>query len=252
MSSNPFSLEGKTVLITGASSGIGRSTAIECSKLGASVIITGRNSERLNETFEALKKGAVHKQIIGDLINNGDLENLVNQIPEIDGLVNNAGIVKLIPVSFYTSEELERIYKLNVFAPMILLNQLLKKKKLRKKSSIVFTSSISGVFRVTPGNGIYAASKNSLDAFMRISALELAPKGIRCNSVNPGMVETNITNLNGKLTEEQYKLDIQEYPLKRYGKPEDVAYAIIYLLSDASSWVTGSTIKIDGGRTLNN
>lgn len=248
---NPFTLEGKTVLITGASSGIGRSTAIECSNLGATVIITGRNSERLNKTFEALSKGPDHKQIIGDLVNVEDLENLVNQIPEIDGLVNNAGIVKLIPVSFYTLEELDRIYRLNVFAPMILLKQLLKKKKLRKNSSVVFTSSISGVFRVSPGNGIYAASKNSIDAFMRISALELAPKGIRCNSVNPGMVETNIKDLNGELTEEQYNLDIQKYPLKRYGKPEDVAYAIIYLLSDASSWVTGSTIKVDGGRTIN-
>lgn len=251
MSFNPFSLEGKTILITGASSGIGRSTAIECSKLGATIVITGRNKDRLNDTFEALMKGANHIQITGDLTKEEDIVSIVNSIPEINGFVNNAGIVKLVPVSFYTSDEIERIHKINVIAPMILLKQLLKKKKLAKNSSVVFTSSISGVFRVSPGNGIYASSKNALDAFMRISALELAPKGIRCNSVNPGMVETNIKDLDGKLTEEQYNADIQKYPLKRYGRPEDVAYSIIYLLSDASSWVTGSTIKIDGGRTIN-
>lgn len=251
MSFNPFSLERKTILITGASSGIGRSTAIECSKLGATIVITGRNKDRLNDTFEALMKGANHIQITGDLTKEEDIVSIVNSIPEINGFVNNAGIVKLVPVSFYTSDEIERIHKINVIAPMILLKQLLKKKKLAKNSSVVFTSSISGIFRVSPGNGIYASSKNALDAFMRISALELAPKGIRCNSVNPGMVETNIKDLDGKLTEEQYNADIQKYPLKRYGRPEDVAYSIIYLLSDASSWVTGSTIKIDGGRTIN-
>ena len=251
MKLNPFSLEGKTVLVTGASSGIGRSTAIECSKLGATVIITGRNKERLNETFTALMKGSDHLQIIADLTHDEGLNNLVKSLPEIDGLVNNAGIVKLSPVSFYTSEKIDQIYKINVVAPIILLKQLIKNKKLRNNSSVVFTSSISGVYRVLPGNGIYASSKNALDAFMRTSALELATKGIRCNSINPGMVETNIRNLDGELTEEQYSLDIQKYPLKRYGRPEEIAYAIIYFLSDASSWVTGSTLKVDGGRTLN-
>ena len=251
MSYNPYSLENRTILITGASSGIGRAVAIECSKMGATVIITGRNKERLNETFSNLEKGREHMQIVADLTLEDDIDNLIFHIPEIDGCVNNAGIVKLVPINFYTSEEIDKIFKVNVIAPMILIKQLIKKKKIKKNSSIVFTSSISGVYRVSPGNGIYASSKNALDAFMRISALELAAKSIRCNSVNPGMVETGITDLNGELTAEQYEADKQKYPLKRYGNPKDVAYAIIFLLSEASSWITGTEIKIDGGRTIN-
>lgn len=247
---NPFTLQGKTILITGASSGIGKTTAIECSKLGANVIITGRVEVRLNETLEELSvNDNTHQKIVADLTDENALEQLVQSLPALDGCVNNAGVVGLVPTSFLTMEKIAKMQQINLNVPMLLTKLLTKKKKLNNPSSIVFTSSVAGVYRVSMGNAIYATTKCGIDAFMRTAALELASKGIRCNSVNPAMVETRILN-RGQLTPEQYELDRQRYPLKRYGKPEDVAWAIIYLLSDASSWVTGTSLKLDGGMTL--
>lgn len=247
---NPFTLQGKTILITGASSGIGKTTAIECSKLGANVIITGRDEVRLNETLEELSvNDNTHQKIVADLTDENALEQLVQSLPALDGCVNNAGVVGLVPTSFLTMEKIAKMQQINLNVPMLLTKLLTKKKKLNNPSSIVFTSSVAGVYRVSMGNAIYATTKCGIDAFMRTAALELASKGIRCNSVNPAMVETRILN-RGQLTPEQYELDRQRYPLKRYGKPEDVAWAIIYLLSDASSWVTGTSLKLDGGMTL--
>ena len=247
---NPFSLIGKTILVTGASSGIGRATAIECSKMGASVIITGRDEERLNETLNTLTPNPTpHIKIIADLIKEEDLEYLVKELPLLDGCVNNAGVVGLVPTPFLSIDKIAKMQQINLNVPMMLTKLLVKKKKLKNPSSIVFTSSVAGVFRVSMGNAIYATTKCGIDAFMRTAALELAAKGIRCNSVNPAMVETRILN-RGQLTPEQYELDRQRYPLKRYGKPEDVAWGIIYLLSDASSWITGTALKMDGGMTL--
>lgn len=247
---NPYSLQGKTILITGASSGIGKTTAIECSKLGANVIITGRDEVRLNETLEELSvNDNTHQKIVADLTDENALEQLVQSLPALDGCVNNAGVVGLVPTSFLTMEKIAKMQQINLNVPMLLTKLLTKKKKMNNPSSIVFTSSVAGVYRVSMGNAIYATTKCGIDAFMRTAALELASKGIRCNSVNPAMVETRILN-RGQLTPEQYELDRQRYPLKRYGKPEDVAWAIIYLLSDASSWVTGTSLKLDGGMTL--
>ena len=246
---NPFSLEGKTILVTGASSGIGRTTAIECSKMGAKVIITARNAQRLSETFSELQ-GEGHQQIIADLADTTSIENLVSQIDKIDGVVSNAGIANTEPIAFYKEEELETIFKTNTFSMMMLTKFLLKKKKLNKPASIVYTASIGNVYSAGVANGIYGASKCAIDGFMRTAAVELAPKGIRCNSVNPGMVETNIMTDNSRISAEQFEEDKKKYPLGRYGKPEDVAWAIIYLLSDASSWVTGTALKLDGGVTI--
>ena len=251
MSYNPYSLDGKTILVTGASSGIGKATAIECSKLGARVIITGRNEERLNETYLSLEGTTRdHIQIIADLSIEEQIRSLVNQLPKLDGCVNNAGVVKLRPTQFISQEEISSMQQINLIAPILLTKYLVRQKLLNNPSSIVFTSSVSGVYSISLGNGMYATTKCGVDAFMRTSALELAPKGIRCNSVNPGMVETNLINL-GQLTPEQFDLDRKRYPLGRYGIPKDIALAIIYLLSDASAWVTGTAFKIDGGMTLN-
>lgn len=250
MLNNPFLLTGKTILVTGASSGIGQATAILCSRLEATVIITARNAERLNETFELLEnRNLEHKQILADITNEEEIKNLVEQLPRLDGLVNNAGIVKTLPVAFYTKEAIDEIFNVNIFAPMLLTKLVVKRKKMNKLSSIVFTSSVGGVFTVSMGNGIYSASKCAIDGYMKTAALELASKGIRCNSVNPGMVETKLIT-GGAIGEEQLKTDQANYPLGRFGRPEDIAAAIVFLLSDGASWITGTALKIDGGLTL--
>lgn len=244
---NPYSLEGKTILITGASSGIGMATAIECSKLGARVVITGRNQERLQNTFNQLV-GDGHMQVIADLTSQEDIDAMVKTLPAIDGLVNNAGLGRNKPVNFIKQEDLDYVYSANLFAPILLTKALLKKKLIGKGGSIVFTSSISS-YLSTPGIAMYASSKAAIASYMRACAVELGDKGIRANAVHPGMVETKLIS-SGTYTDEDMDRDKQLYALKRYGKPEEIAWAIIYLLSDASAWMTGTSLIIDGGRLL--
>ena len=246
---NPFSLEGKTILVTGASSGIGRATAIECARLGATLILTGRNVQNLHETFQALEGGREHRVIAADLSDEEECDGLVTSLPMLDGFVCNAGIGKMLPVQFYSSDILEEVFGVNVFAPMLLIKLLVRKKKMKNPSSVVFTASISAYGNVAPANGIYGASKSALSTYMKYAALELAGKGIRCNAVHPGRIQTPLIE-NRLLTAEDLAKDVDAYPLKRYGKPEEVAHAIIYLLSDASSWITGTNLVIDGGRSL--
>lgn len=248
---NPFSIEGKTILVTGASSGIGKQTAIECSRMGANVIITARNEERLKATLNALSNdnGQKHQMLIADLANEEGINSLVEQLPALNGVSLNAGIVKTLPVKFINSKDLEQVLNTNMIGPILLTQKLLKKKKIGKGSSVVFTSSIGGVLISTIGNTMYGVSKGGLNAFMKGLALEMAHKGVRSNSVNPGFVDTNILAA-GTITEEDLKKNMAHYPLGRFGKPDDIAHAIIYLLSDASAWVTGHTLVVDGGVTL--
>lgn len=245
---NPFSLEGKTILVTGASSGIGRATAIACSQMGAVVVVTGRNESRLLETLDALE-GSGHQMIVADIANDNQIDYLVDQIPAINGLVNNAGITETCPTQFIKRDKLNRVMEVNTIAPILLTQRILKKKKLGKGGSIVFTCSISGTCVCVGGNVLYSASKGAIHGFMKNAALDLAHKGIRVNDVCPGMIDTHILDA-GTISEEQLEIEAQRYPMKRFGKPEEVAYGIIYLLSDASSFVTGSSIVIDGGFTL--
>lgn len=249
MSYNPFSLAGKTILITGASSGIGRTTAVECSKMGAKVVITGRNERRLQETFEQLE-GDGHMQIVADLATSEGIASLVEKMPVVNGCVNNAGYNVMQLISFIKEEDADTIFKVNALAPIMLTSLMVKKKKLQKEGSIVFTSSIAGLGICTPGNSLYSATKGALTSFMKNAAIDLAQKKIRCNAVLPGMIETPLKAGKSLITEEQWEANRQLYPLKRFGIPEDVAYGIIYLLSDASAWVTGTELVIDGGRKL--
>lgn len=246
---NPFFLQGKTILVTGASSGIGATTAVECSKMGAIVIVTGRNEERLKQTFDHLDTsfGANHLMMIADLTDEASLNSIVEQIDILDGVVNNAGVNRVKPVTFIKQDDLDYVFQINTWAAVNLTRLLCKKKKLRKNGSIVFTSSVSAFFNA-PGRALYAGSKAALTAFMRSFAIELADKGIRANAVHPGLVETKLIAEN--LTEEELRNNLKEYPLNRFGKPEDVAWAIIYLLSDASTWVTGTSLIVDGGFML--
>ena len=245
---NPFSLSGKTILVTGASSGIGQTTAIECSKLGAKLVITGRNAERLQETMNKLE-GEGHKQVLAELTSPDDMFKLVDVCDDLNGLVLCAGRPMTAPFPFSTREKFDEVFAINYFAPVELLRILVKGKKLVKPSSVVFVASIGGVTGFSMGNSIYGATKASIVSTMKFCAKELAPKKIRVNSVNPAMVRTKLI-AGGAITEEQYQKDVLTYPLKRYGEPIDIAHGIIYLLSDASSWVTGHSLVIDGGVTI--
>lgn len=245
---NPYSLEGKTILITGASSGIGKATAIECSRLGAKCVITGRNVDRLNDTFFQLE-GEGHQQIIADLAIQEGIDAIVEAAPVLDGLVANAGYTHTSPISFIKEEPLKGVLQVNTISSILLLKSLLKKKKLIKGSSVVYTCSLAGLGRVSVGNSMYAASKGAIHAFAKAAANELAEKMIRVNTVCPAMVDTGILDA-GIITQEQLEANKLQYPLKRYGRPEEIAWAIIYLLSNAAEWVTGIDIIIDGGKSL--
>lgn len=250
MGSYPFLLTGKSILITGGAGGIGSAVAKTCVTLGARVVLTDIREDALKMAVASLPEnhtGEPNLCFTADLTDAEQLASLVDFCPLIDGLVCNAGVMKLTLTQFITEEELTRIQKINLNAPILLTRSLLKKKKVKKGGSIVFTASAAGVYRVSPGNGIYATTKCGIDAFMRTVALEFGPKGIRCNSVNPGMVETALI---GSFTEEQKEKERQNYPLRRFAQPEDIAYGIAYLLSDAASFVTGTALKIDGGMTL--
>lgn len=246
---NPFSLEGKTILITGAAGGIGRATAIECAKLGAGLILTDINEEGLKATLEQLESPHKHCYVVANLTVDEEIDRLVDEIEKLDGFVSNAGVTKPALVKFINREDLDRIMSINAMAPMFLTQRLLKKKKFAKWASIVFTVSIGGVYTTAIANAMYGSSKGALQVFMKNVALESAVNGIRCNSVNPGMINTGLLKP-GTYSEEDRKRDIQTYPMKRYGEPREVALGIVYLLSDASSFVTGHSLIIDGGKTL--
>lgn len=248
MSYNPFSLEGKTILVTGASSGIGQATAIECSKMGAKVIIVGRDQLRLQETFSQLD-GDGHLQLIVELTNQNDLEAMITSLPRLDGVVLCAGIGITKLMLFSDKNDFEKVFNVNFYSSIELLRLLVKKKKINKDSSAVFVSSVGGNWSFNPGNGVYGTSKAALNSAMKFFALEFAPKKIRVNSVNPGMVHTKLIKA-GTISQEQLDANKEQYPLKRFGEPQEIAFGIIYLLSDASSWVTGHSLVIDGGLTI--
>lgn len=242
---NPFSLVGKNILVTGSSSGIGRGVAIECSRMGASVIITGRNKERLDNTFAQLE-GNNNKEIIADLRRKDGIDLLVSSIPMLDGVVHCAGIGDRTLCKTVKEEDLERVMSINFNSPVLLQGRLLKGKKISPSSSIVFIAS-RAPFAPTIGNGLYSASKGALIAYAKVLCLELAPRGIRVNSICPAMVWTELIEKDSILTGVDYHEAEKKYPLKRYGNPKDVAHLAVYLLSDASLWMTGSCIDITGG-----
>jgi NAD(P)-dependent dehydrogenase (short-subunit alcohol dehydrogenase family) len=253
MNYNPFSLEGKTILVTGASSGIGKAIAIECAKLGATLVINGRNEERLKSTFDELDTslGQQHQMIIADLTTEEGIEQLISKKIAFDGVSSNAGIVTgNKPIKFIETDDLLNVINTNTISHITLAKQLFKKKLLNKNASYVFTASIGGTVSHGPGNTIYGVSKSAIDSFMKYAAIEFATRGIRCNSVCPGMIETPMINLDA-LTDEDKAKDAEKYLLKRYGKPEEVAHLHAFLLSDASSFITGDSIIIDGGYTVN-
>ena len=249
---NPFSLEGKTILVTGASSGIGRGIAIACAQMGGILILNGRNEEQLKETMSMLE-GKGHQIMVGDLARQEDLQRMADTLPELQGWVNSAGIPKVCPIKYFDRKDVEEIFNVNITSTMLLLSMLVRKKKLKRGASVVLISAVTGAFVGSKGDTSYCATKGAVNGFMKGAALELAPQGIRINSINPGLVPTNILNLANNIAGEEHHTEImlERYPLKRLGSPEDIGNGAVYLLSDASSWITGTNLVIDGGYLLN-
>lgn len=250
MKNNPFTLENKTILVTGASSGIGKEIAIRCSDFGATVALTGRNQERLQETFGMLNGdlSQQHSSFAADLNNDEQIAKLASEVPVLDGLVLCSGINDKATIKHVDRDKIERMYNANIFGPMLLVKELVKQKKINKGASIVFISSISSIY-ATVSNVLYASSKGAINSLVKVLALELSPKKIRVNSIMPGMVKTGMINAYG-ISEEEMDAVIKGYPLGRIGETEDIANAAIYFLSDASSWTTGANLVVDGGVTL--
>jgi NAD(P)-dependent dehydrogenase (short-subunit alcohol dehydrogenase family) len=243
-------LLGKTILVTGASSGIGREIAILASCKGATVVITGRNQERLTDTFANLAKdkGQSHQQILADLGVDEQIELLASNTMPIDGLVCCSGINDKTPIKHISREKIDKMYNANVFGPMLLVKELIKKKKVNNAASILFISSISSIYAAV-SNSLYASSKGAVNSLVKILALELALKKIRVNSIMPGMIRTNMVKAYG-LSEVEMEDVVNSYPLGRIGEPEDIAKAAAFFLSDDSSWITGANLVVDGGLTL--
>ena len=240
---NPFSLSGKTILVTGASSGIGRGIAIACAGMGAQLILTGRNITRLQETLASLE-GEGHSYIAADLTDAKERVALVEQLPALHGVVHCAGVGSRVPCKMLTQEDIDHVLKPNTEAPMLLQAELLSEKKLQKGASVVIIASAAANMPVA-GNAVYSASKAAMVAYAKCLAQELAPRQIRVNSISPTMVWTDLA-LVGASTEQLTEAE-KQYPLKRYGQPQDIAHLAVYMLSDASQWMTGSDVQITGG-----
>jgi NAD(P)-dependent dehydrogenase (short-subunit alcohol dehydrogenase family) len=244
-------LQNKNILVTGASSGIGKETAVLFSELGANVIITARNEQNLSDTYSALKPSPYHIKVIADLTLLPEIKELVKSLPmAIDGFVHCCGKVMPIPVKFIKESQLQDVFSVNYFSAVNLVSELLMQKKLNNNSSIAFISSVSTLHAYF-GGAPYISSKAALEGYSKTLALELAPKKIRVNVLQPALVRTAIfdNTINAAIDEEKMNELVNSYPLG-IGEPIDVANALAFFMSENSKWITGSSLKMDGGLTL--
>lgn len=239
-----FSLSGKTVLVTGASSGIGRQVAVSCAEMGASVVLTARRKELLDELLNALP-GEGHIAIPADLTDLSNVSNLVEKMPSVTGIVHCAGVGSRTICKNITSQYIDNLLSINFKAPVILQTEILKQNKLKRDSSVVFLASRAADYP-SYGNAIYSASKGALLSYAKCLGLELAHRQIRVNCISPAMVWTDLIMQDGIDRQDLIEAE-KRYPLKRFGTPDDIAGLVVYLLSDASSWMTGSNVAITGG-----
>ena len=242
---NPFSLDGKTILITGAASGIGKATALQCAEMGAKVVLLDLNEEGLSAIKKELPEGSSETFAL-NLTDYDVLCDTVSSFPKLDGVASNAGIFYSMMAKLSDKKDMEKIFQINTFSHINLLQQLMEQKKLNKGASIVLTSSMSGVFCGAVGGSLYGATKSALAGYAKALAIELAPRGIRVNTIHPGMVNTPLIH-SAALSQDVLDEDKKNYLLGRYGEPEEIAYSIVYLLSDATKWMTGTQLLIDGG-----
>lgn len=246
MTADPFSLEGKRILVTGASSGIGRQVAISCAQMGAGVVISGRDEARLQETFSQLQ-GEKHLAVSADLTVAADRLHLAEAAGQVDGIAHCAGISTIVPFRMVSEKHMDELLDINFRAPVLLTQRMIAKKQVLSGGSIVFISS-SAVHIGTPVTSMYAASKAALIPAARSLASEVGAKQqIRVNCITPGYTRTPMLdrlNEGGTSIEANYELA----PLG-IGEPVDVANAVLFFLSDASRWVTRTTFQVDGGLT---
>lgn len=252
MNFNPFILEGKTIVVTGASSGIGRQCAIDCSKMGAKVVLIARNEERLKETLSSME-GDDHMVQPFDLTDYAGLKNFVKDIVlqagPIDGLVNCAGISTTLPLKLMDDAKLEEFFRVNVFSAIDLTRHFCQMGKVNKEgASIIFMSSIMGMVG-EKGKSLYSMTKGALVSAVRSLACEFAQRKIRFNAISPGAILTPINQNLPHMKDPAAKAALEEKHLLGLGETSDISYACIYLLSDASRWVTGQNLVVDGGYT---
>lgn len=237
---------GKTILVTGASSGIGRAIAIACAKSGHMVVLTGRNVARLEET-RAQMSGDGHIIMPADLTLEAQRRILAEQVPVLHGVVHCAGIGSRVLCKMLEPDDVQHVMDVNFTAPVLLQTALMQEKKIAAGSSLVFIASAAATMP-SMGNAIYSATKGALISYAKCLALELAPRKIRVNCISPAMVWTDLALVGA--TEEQLHEAEQTYPLKRYAQPEDIAPMAVYLLSDEASWITGSNYELTGGTQI--
>lgn len=250
---NPFSLVGKTILITGASSGIGRQCAIDISRSGANVVLIGRNDEELNTTLRQCDTDVRCSTFSFDLSALADIgslvKDIVSQCGAIDGFLHVAGIQKTLPYNSYKVADYQSIYDINFLSAMELIKHLSKKSNRGENPKYVLISSITGVIG-RPGVVAYSASKGAMISAVRTLSIELAAKGININCISPGTIMTPLMrNVMESLTEEQQN-DRKRGFLLGLGQPTDISYSAIFLLSDAARWITGQNLVVDGGYTV--
>lgn len=245
MTNNPFSLEGKTILVTGASSNIGKRIALRCSEIGANVIFVGRNKERLQEAVSNTTAG---KAVLCDLANADEIKILVDELPILDGIVLCAAQFDTTPVKHISRDSVKNIFNTNTFCNFDIVQKLLRQKKIAKGASIVFISSVAST-RPYKGNSLYSATKGAINSFSKVLALELGSQKIRVNCIHPGIVKCDEGVREGTLTVEQQRAEMAKFPLGM-GGTDDIAYASIYMLSDVAKWITGTDLVVDGGQSL--